>query len=155
MNSKIFRTKEGLLRLVQGALVHVEGIFVHLEGLFTIWITYLHFLSKSRLRFWKPALFALMKAIIVLAESGLIDNYSRLIELVEATFAVLDNIFALVETSLIYTCRGFICACGILIYTCSSLICIFVSHTYTCGKLIFSWRSPICTCGSFICTCDF
>ena len=123
---------------MEGTLVLVEGIFVHLEGLFTILITYLHFLSKSRLRFWKPALFALMKAIIVLAESGLIDNYSRLIELVEATFAVLDNIFALVETSLIYTCRGFICACGTLIYTCSSLICTFVSHIYICGKLIFS-----------------
>ena len=113
---------------MQGTLTFVEDTFVHLESL-------LHFLTKSRLHFWTPALFALMKLIFVLVEAGLIDNSSRFItELVEVTFAVLDDMFTLVETSLIYTCRGFVCACGALINTCSS---------------------PICTCGSLICTCDF
>ena len=76
-----------------------------------------------------------MKPVSVLVEAGLIDNFGRLIvELEEATFAILDDIFALVETSLIYTCRGFIC---------------------TCGTLINNFSSPISTCGSLTCTCVF
>ena len=69
-----------------------------------------------------------MKPMSVLVETDLIDNCGKLkIELVEDTFAILGDVFALAETSLIYTCRGLICACGALINTYSSPISTSVS----------------------------
>ena len=145
---KIFGATERHPLLVWGTLAFVEAIFVYLEFTCTFYLNlfcifgsqpYLH-LWSSYLYLWKPALLEIV-----------VD----LFELVDATFAFLFDIFKLMEKkNLIYTCRGFICACRTFINTWSSLICTFVSHIRTCGNLICSYGSPICTCASLIRTCD-